>query len=325
MQIKSSDLEAIKPFVEKLYIPAKDSHKGQNGKVLIVGGSQLFHAASLWAAEIISHFTDMVHFASTENNNEIFQHLKKIYRNGIVVPREELDWYAKEDDAILIGPGLVRGEIEPKNEIRNSKLETNDNNHTHQTTNYSLPTTNLPQILTSTNEAEVTYGLTHHLLSNFPEKKFVLDAGALQMMEIEWLKELKHPAILTPHQLEFETLFGINVSDEPMEKKIEIVKKTAKEINAIILLKAVSDIITDGENVYIVEGGNQGLTKGGSGDILAGLTTALYAKNDPLTSAVLASYVEKTAADELYATYGYWYNMLQLIEKIPTIFRKIAL
>ena len=39
-------------ILKKLYIPSPSSHKGQNGKLLIIGGSKLFHAASLWSLNI---------------------------------------------------------------------------------------------------------------------------------------------------------------------------------------------------------------------------------------------------------------------------------
>jgi len=47
----------------------------------------------------------MVHYASTVENNEIFRGLKQKFRGGMVVSRDNLDDYIKEDDAILIGPG----------------------------------------------------------------------------------------------------------------------------------------------------------------------------------------------------------------------------
>jgi len=37
--------------LKKLYVPALNSHKGENGKLLIIGGSVLFHAASLWSLQ----------------------------------------------------------------------------------------------------------------------------------------------------------------------------------------------------------------------------------------------------------------------------------
>ncbi len=298
MILKTSQPADIKPFLDKLHFPVSDSHKGQNGKALIIGGSTLFHAASLWAAEIASHFLDMVHYSSTEENNEVFLKLKTIFRNGIIVHKKDILWYIKEDDAVLIGPGMVRDE-------------------TFQAKSESEP--DFEHIISLENEAAYSHYITQYLIHSFPEKKFVIDAGALQMMNREWLKELKQPAIVTPHQREFHQLFGEDLLHLSTEEKAQKVATYAKEYHCVILLKAIQDIVSDGTETYIIEGGNQGLTKGGSGDILAGLTVALYTKNDPVTSAVIASYMEKLAADELKKDSAYWYNMIELIHKIPKV------
>lgn len=279
MLIKTNNIDDIRPFIKKLHIPAKESHKGQNGKVLIIGGSALFHAASIWSAEVASHFVDMVHYASTAENNEVVLSLKKTFRNGIVVPRSEMKAYIEEDDAILMGPGLER--------------------------------------------TEETKELTYRVLQKYPSKRFVLDAGSLQMMDVDWLTELKDPAIITPHQKEYEKLFNTSITQYSNEEKAQNVKENAKKINCVILLKAIVDIISDGKEVYIVEGGNQGLTKGGTGDILAGLAVALRTKNDPVTSAVLASYTLKKTADELSTSRGYWYNNADIISYIPQTVKKL--
>jgi len=63
MIIKTSDANLVKTFLSKLRLPKSNSHKGQNGRVLIIGGSSLFHSASLWATEVASHFCDMVHYS----------------------------------------------------------------------------------------------------------------------------------------------------------------------------------------------------------------------------------------------------------------------
>src|SRR3989344_3630518 len=97
-------------LLKNLYRPAKDSHKGQNGKLLIIGGSQLFHAASLWALTVASRIVDMVFYSSVEINNRIVESLKAEFRNGIVVPRSKVENYIHEADCILIGPGLERTE-----------------------------------------------------------------------------------------------------------------------------------------------------------------------------------------------------------------------
>ncbi|QQS43841.1 NAD(P)H-hydrate dehydratase [Candidatus Roizmanbacteria bacterium] len=301
MKIRTEEAESVKTFLDKLYIPSEDSHKGKNGKVMIIGGSALFHAASLWAAEIASHFADMVHYSSTTENNEILLSLKKTFRNGIVVHQKDIPSYIEEDDAILIGPGMVRSDEQV---------------HIENLQSYE-------EIIKITDEATYTKAITRYALSQFPDKKFVLDAGALQMMELRWIADCSVLPILTPHQLEFERLFGIRVTELPMEEKEKVVKEQAKKHRCVILLKAIKDIVSDGETVITIEGGNQGLTKGGTGDVLAGLIVSLYAKNDPVTSALIASFLEKKAADKLMSSKGLWYNVADLIETIPTILREL--
>src|SRR5947209_19821753 len=94
--------------LKQLYIPSPSSHKGENGKVLVIGGSHLFHAASLWALSIASKIVDMVFYSSVPENNEIVKQAKEEFRNGIVIRREHIDDYIQEADSILIGPGIPR-------------------------------------------------------------------------------------------------------------------------------------------------------------------------------------------------------------------------
>ncbi len=64
-------------ILRKLYIPSPVSHKGDNGKLLIIAGSQLFHSASLWPLTVASRIVDMVFFSSVPTNNEIVTARKK--------------------------------------------------------------------------------------------------------------------------------------------------------------------------------------------------------------------------------------------------------
>jgi len=285
MIIKTIDNILIKKIFNKFSLPKTKSHKGQNGKILIIGGSTLFHAAPLWAAEVASNFTDMVHFASTYENNEIFLSVKKKFRNGIVVSQKNLLDYVKEDDVVLLGTGMVR----------------------------------------DGDEAEYTKRLTKQLIVDYPQKRFVFDAGALQTMNKELLLTLKEPPVLTPHQKEFSKLFGINIIDFSQEKKEEMVLDMAKKYKSTILLKAVDDIISDGQKVYIVKGGNAGLTKGGTGDILASLVASFYCKNQSLDSAIFASTLLKKTAEVLHKSKGYWYNVSDIINKLPEVLKDIVL
>lgn len=299
MFIKTSEQTSIKPFLKQFYLPPENSHKGQNGKVLIIGGSALFHAASIWAAETAAHFVDMVHYTSTEENNEIFLSLKKKFINGIVVKQKDLLDYMKEDDTILIGPGMVRAE----DGISQIKYQILD----------------IDEIEEIKNEGLITYYLTKFLLNKFPEKRWVIDAGALQMLDKQWFSILKTKPILTPHQVEFENLFKVKIKDKSMNKKMQVVKEVAARYKCVILLKAVSDIVSDGEQMFIIEGGNAGLTKGGTGDVLAGLVASFYTKNDAITSSILASYLLKKTAEELSKNRGYWYNISDIIDKLPEV------
>lgn len=299
MVIKISDEKIINNWLSKIYIPKSNSHKGQNGKLLIIGGSQLFHAACLWSAEVASHFVDLLHFSSTKENNEIFLTLKKIFRNGMIISQKDVFNYIKEDDVILVGPGMVRSE----NGILNFKFKIS----------------NLNELFSIKDEGMFTAYLTKYLIDNFPTKKFVFDAGALQMMDKDWLLKLKTPAIITPHQKEFEKLFNLFFQDKTTDGKAEIVKEMAKKFNTVILMKAVDDIISDGKEIIIVRGGNQGLTKGGSGDVLAGLAAALYTKNKALNAAVISSILLKKSGEALFLKKGYWYNTSDLIKVIPEV------
>ncbi len=299
INIKTEDTEQIKEIFKKIQLPKKESHKGQNGKVLIIGGSTLFHAASIWAAEVAAHFVDIVHYSSTKENNEIITSLKKKFINGIVIPHKELEHYVKEDDTILMGPGMLRTENKIFSRFNRDSIF------------------NLENIMKIKNEGEYTYFLTKYLIENYPDKKFVFDAGSLQMMEPEWLKLLKTSPIITPHQIEFEQLFGVNLHNLPIKEKVTYIEETAKKYHVTILLKAIADIVSDGDETYIIEGGNAGLTKGGTGDVLGGLCVSFFAKESSVLSALYASILLKRTAETLFKTKGYWYTIDSIIEEIP--------
>jgi len=301
--IKSSDKNAILPILQKVVLSQANSHKGQNGKLLVVGGSSLFHSASIWAAEIASHFVDMVHYCSTIENGGVMLSLKKKFQNGIVIQQKDLPVYIEEDDVVLVGPGMMRGDV--KSVFHNLDF---------------LQILNMQK----NSESDFTYYFTEYLLSHFLNKKYVLDAGVLQMMDKKWLLQLKEKPILTPHIKEFNTLFGVDLTVNQKESEIiAAISSIAKQYNCILLVKMIDDVITDGNDVYITKGGNSGLTKGGTGDILAGLTASFYSHTDPLISAVISSIILKGAADNLYNQKGTWYNNDDLIDMIPRVLNQI--
>lgn len=274
----------------KLYIPPPDSHKGQNGKLLLIGGSKLFHAASLWSLKIASRIVDMVYYASVPENNQIVQQAKEEFRDGIVIHRQQIADYIREADCILIGPGLPREE----------GLQPGDDN---------------------------TRELTRSLLTTYKDKRWVIDGGSLQVMEPEWIPK---DAILTPHLREFSTLFGepqksngSNHRTIHTEKLSALVQGKAKTYGCTILLKGAVDIICSPPECRIVRGGNSGMTKGGTGDVLAGLVAALYCKNDAFLSAIAGSFINKKAGDRLFEKVGYYFNSSDLVDGIPKVMKEL--
>lgn len=314
--------------LKKLYLPAKNSHKGQNGRLLIIGGSHLFHSASLWALKVASRIVDLVHYASVPENNQIVQRLQDEFRDGIVIDRRDLEGYIEEDDCILIGPGMVRSE--------NAKIKMPALPAGRQNAKPQIKNQKLKEILTIQDEGLLTYHLTEYLLNKYPHKKWVIDAGALQMMEPEWIPQ---GAILTPHHREWENMklkvqkspaiAGIPLRREKFKTESKNHSKRddliyfSKKYHCTLLLKGETDIVVSGEKMQEIEGGNAGMTKGGTGDVLAGLVAALYCKNDPFTAAAAGSYINKQAGDDLFRKMGYWYNASDLADQIPQTMKRM--
>lgn len=303
VKLDTRDKNSVKRFVSDIFIPSPLSHKGQNGRALIVGGSTLFHSSPIWAAEIASHIVDIVHLSSIAENKVIFKKFKSRFLNGIVVDRKDIISYIEEDDVVLIGPGMLRGVVKEDFDIDNIEFN---------------------RLLKIKDELSFTSGLLRYISLHFPDKRFVLDAGALYMLIPEWLLTFSTPPILTPHRGEFNALFG-EIGKKSVEEIGKIVRGTAKKYNSVICLKGNVDIISDGDEMVVVKGGNAGLTKGGTGDTLAGLITGFYAKSNPLSSAVVASFVIKLAADRLYDKFGYWYNIDNLIPEILKVIKELLL
>lgn len=292
----------IQPYLQHLQLPDPQSHKGQNGKLLIIGGSNLFHAASKWSLDIASKFVDMVFYASVPSNNELIQQAKGQFWNGIVIPRTEVETYIQEADCILIGPGMDRQSKSAEEEALLAEMIKNEfSNDPDFAKPAPLPTYALPSEKDwSTN----TEKITNYLLAKYLHKKWVIDAGALQMIDVRLLNER---CVITPHQGEWEKV------------KSRIKDQTAQEAVAksmVVIKGPVDTILYRGQEIKI-EGGNAGMTKGGTGDVLAGLIAGLYTNHDILTAAVVGSYMNKKAGEELWQKVGPNFNASDLVSQIP--------
>ena len=128
----------------------------------------------------------------------------------------------------------------------------------------------------------------------------VIDADGLNCISgnPEVIKKAKQIPIITPHMGEMARLCGVSIP-ETVEKRIEIASKTAKEFDAIVVLKDSTTVIAEpGGDVYFNSTGNPGLSKGGSGDCLAGMIASFAAQCYIETScAVCGVYLHGLAAD----------------------------
>lgn len=246
-------------FVKEIVLPTKDSRKGENGRVLVIGGSKLFHAASCWSATMAAKIVDMVHFSSPaiENNDLMRVRAKELFWDGIVIDFRDIDHYIAEDDSILIGPGMERG-------------------------------------------AE-TKKIVNELLTKYPGKKWVVDGGALQEVDPTLLNS---KMIVTPNFKEMEILLH------------HYTIKQLNQLGVTVLAKGQIDVITSGGEMVEIDGGSPGMTKGGSGDVLAGLVAGLYAKSPAMAACVVASQVNKRAGEELEKTMGPFFSAGDLIPQV---------
>lgn len=314
-----ANVSSLVPYLRQLRMPASDSHKGQNGKVLIIGGSELFHAASQWAFRVASRLVDMTFYCSVAENNELLRDAKFYGQDGVIVRRQDLQSYAEEADVILIGPGMQRSGASRFQAADLAKIE-------------------LADLLTPDWEHD-TRAVTAALLRAFPQKKWVIDAGALQVLHPSWLPR---ETILTPHQreltdllaklpgdnvLDFQSLDAVatradkNHSEEPRVFSLPATAWLGHVSrllnNATIIRKGEADLIWDERSVVGVRGGNAGLTKGGTGDVLAGLTAALWTRTSALPAVTIASYLNKASAHDLYQKREFMFNTSDLVEQLP--------
>jgi len=246
-------------ILEQLKKPNLNSHKGQNGRVLIIAGSDKYHGALLLAIHSASRIVDMVYVHSVEQNLKLIEKLKN--EISVFISVDESDLWKTVDlvDVVLVGPGLEES-------VANKKL-------------------------------------VEKLLKKFPEKKTVVDATAFWHLD----PLLLHPnCIVTPHTREFENTFKC----APVP---ENVLKMAKYFQCTVVLKGKYDYVSDGKELWENQTGNVGMTKGGTGDVLAGLITGFSATNDLLTSAKAGVYLNGLAGDNLFAKCGTFYNAEDLV------------
>jgi hydroxyethylthiazole kinase-like uncharacterized protein yjeF len=252
-----------KQILRKLKLPRPDSHKGENGQLLIIAGSRHYHGSLLFAVRAASRIVDKIHVLTSVENKEVVQKLR--VKTAAFIPSYDLKHALSLVDCVLIGPGMGT-------ERRTKKL--------------------VESVLRS-------------------GKRVVLDADALNVLDAKLLKLLGPQHIVTPHQGEFRRAFGLAPTWQN-------VKKVADTYHCTVVLKGKIDVISSPQfGMAFNKTGNQGMTKGGTGDVLAGLIASFYCKNGAYISAAAGIFVNGLAGDVLFSKGGPFYNAEDLVEQIP--------
>jgi len=271
-------------IIKTLKLPKPNSHKRDNGRLLIIAGSDKYFGALVYCIRAASRIVDLVYMLTTNENKKLIEKMKlktaefmPIGHSIFPSPLEEEggrrpDEGAMPDiDAILIGSGLGIS-IHTKNLVR--------------------------KVLKS--------GI-----------KAVLDADALNVLDKNLMHQLGPHHILTPHTREFIRLFYLKPTPQNAEKMMKKYKCT------IVLKGPVDYIASVDKGLWQNKTGNAGMTKGGTGDILAGQIAAFYTTNDAFTSSAAGAYLNGAAGDELHKKVGTFYNAEDLVEQIPRTLKKL--
>lgn len=265
---------------------ARDSHKGSFGAVLVVAGSACYRGAASLAVEgALRAGAGIVTLASVEPVlAAVSARLPECClcpclagAEGGISPRSLPNITRQKATTLLLGPGL---------------------GYTAQ----------------SAARAAETRELVEKLLPGFGGSA-VLDADGLNAAAqlLPYFGTVPHPTeelILTPHPGEMSRLTGLSMA-EINEDRVEIALQYAKAWNAVVALKGAGTVVAAPDGRCCVNTtGNPGLSRGGSGDALAGMTAALLACGLPAyEAAACAVYLHGAAADRAAALLGE-YGML---------------
>ena len=144
------------------------------------------------------------------------------------------------------------------------------------------------------------------------EGRAVVDADALSIVpEVDTDATL----VCTPNEKELAGMGGPDVED--LAAHAEDVTAFAADLGHVVLAKGTNDVITDGETTRVSRAGTPGMAVGGTGDVLAGITAALLACDDPLPAATATPYINGRAAESVAKGGGLLAS--DLLEELPRV------
>lgn len=142
----------------------------------------------------------------------------------------------------------------------------------------------------------------------------VVDADALQCLSGT---ESKAEIVATPHAGEFVSM-GFN-RPKSWRDAMDLVTNAAQALNCSIILKGHIDIISDGEQTRANRTGNPGMTTGGTGDVLTGVTAAMLARHDAFHAACISAWLTGAAGDHLARHHDTGFLASEVADAIPQV------
>ena len=268
-----------------------DAHKGNRGRVLIIGGSTGLTGAVCMASDAASKSgAGLITAAVSASLNHIFE--IKLTEVMTLPLEDENGFFGKSaykkalefgmnSDSVAIGPGA------------------------------------------GVNEG--TKAIVNEFITNY-NKKLILDADALNVLAdyTSVLKKAKCDILITPHAGEMARLTGESI-DEILADREKCATDFAKEYGINVLLKGKNTVVTNGKEIFTNPTGNNGMAKGGSGDVLTGICVSLAAQGaDCFKSGIIGAYIHGMAGDiarEKYSEYAM--TPCNITECLADVFMKI--
>jgi len=261
-----------------------DAHKGDFGRLLVIGGSEVFSGApTLVALAALRTGVDLAYIAAPQKTaiaissmspNLITLKLEGEHLNPHNTP--VIKRHLNTSTAVVMGPGLGL----------------------HKDTEDAV----------------------NEIVEMIEEKgiPLLLDADGLKAFA-KHKRKVKFPLVLTPHTGEYQILTERQPPTD-LKKRAEEVQKTARSLNATVLLKGNVDVISDGERMKLNFTGNPGMTVGGTGDTLSGIVGAFLAQGaNPFEAAVAGAFINGAAGDFVQSEKGYHMVPTDIIDWIPHV------
>ena len=236
------------------------SHKGDYGRLLIVGGSDVYSGApALAGMASLRTGVGLVFIASPRGIASVIRSYSPdliVHQlSDSIVTSNDLAVISRllaQSDALVLGPGIGR-------DAETSAV--------------------IPRIIQKANSMK---------------KPILIDADAIRAVADGDTYRHRN-VVLTPHVGEFKALSGV---EAPLEwkKRVPICVNFAKRGSCVLLLKGHETVVTDGYRVKVNRTGNPGMAKGGMGDVLSGIIGTFLAQHaDPFHAAVAGAYLHGRA------------------------------